>query len=145
MFGFKKRERIKSVAEFFKSQDAAVPKVEGSMPARRSVSVKQLIVPVFALLVIIALAVHVEGLRSESADLKKEAGRKTAEIGALKGQTEILTAELAKSASALEATKSDVARLEKDLETEKFLRAKEAQAAARKPAADKKKLVKRKG
>ena len=84
-------------------------------------------------------------LRSEAAGLKKENAQKTAEIGALKAQVEALAAEQRKSAGDLEAARSDVARLEKELETEKFLRAKEAQAAAKKPVVDKKKPAKRKG
>ncbi len=144
MFGFRKGERIGSVAAFFKSRDDVVPGMGKSTPAWFSVRAKSFIIPVVALLLIAAAAVYVEGLRSEAAGLKKETGRMTAEIEALKTQTATLTADLAKSASALEAARSEVAGLEKDLEMEKFLRAKEAQAAARKAAADKKKPVKRK-
>ena len=115
------------------------------MPARWSVSVKSFITPVIALLLILALLIYVEGLRSETAGLRRDNAQKTAEIRALKTQAEGLTAQLAKSGTDLEAAGSDVARLEKELETEKFLRMKEAQATARKPAPDKKKAPKQKG
>ncbi len=145
MFGFRKKDRITTVAEFFKNQKTVMPGRETSVSSRRRLPLKSLIVPVIALLFILALAIHVEGLRSETAGLKKENAQKTAEIGALKAQAGTLAAERAKFVGDLEAAKSDVARLEKELETEKFLRAKEAQAAARKPAPEQKKVPKRKG
>ncbi|MGD0231265.1 MAG: hypothetical protein ABSC19_13050 [Syntrophorhabdales bacterium] len=145
MFGFRKRDRIRTVEDFFKSQNATVKRADDRAAPRMIARVLPFLVPVVALLIIAALAAHAWRLRSEVGELRDDNSQKASEIAALTRRGEALTAELDKSWKQIDQLKADVARLEKEQETQNFLRQKEAQAeAARKAAAARKKAPRKK-
>jgi outer membrane murein-binding lipoprotein Lpp len=147
MFGFNKKRQAKSVEEFLRSQDAAAtPSVNGSAADAETGAPKTnmwFVAPAVvagALLVLLFTAfVKINGLKSDIAQLRLQTNKESVE--SLKAQVAALSSDVDKSGKEAARLKADVARLEKDLAAMKLMntRREQAEAAAKKPAVNKKK------
>ena len=136
----KKKIQIKSVEDYLKSEEARIPgqeekKVSGK---DRAAKVKPFIGPAVLIILILALMAgafsQLSGLRSEVGALQVQ---KEGDTRALRMQIAALSAKLDRSDKHMEALTDNIARIERELEAEKALRAK-AEAAAKRPAITKK-------
>jgi hypothetical protein len=149
MFGFgEKKTEIKTVEDYVRSEFTQVPPVEGNRAPRglASARFKSMIAPFIGFLILLALLIAGYGeiavLTSDVAELRSQI--KADEVAALRTQVSELAAQLAKATKTSEQLRSDIARLEHDLETEKAQRVRTAKVTApKKPAVvvDKKKKL----
>ncbi len=148
MFGFgKKTTEIKTVEDYVRSEDTHVPPAEERRAPRGlgSTKFKSRIIPFIGFLILLALLIagygEIAALTSDVADLKSQI--KANEVAALRTQVSGLAAQLEKVTKTTEQLRSDISKLEHDLEAERAQRARAAQAAAaaakKPPVVDKKK------
>ncbi len=149
MFGFgKKKTEIKTVEDYVRNEDTRIPPVEERRAPRGlgSTKFKSMIIPFIGFLIVLALLIagygEIAALTSEVTELKSQA--KANDVTALRTQALHLAAQVEKTTKTTEQLRSDIARLERDLEADKAQRARAAQAAAaaaakKPPVVDKKK------
>ena len=149
MFGFNKKGQAKSVEEFLKSQDAGTPPVNGSAadeetggPQMKRWFVAPAVVAGGLLVLLFVAFVKINGLKSDIAQLRLQADKESVEN--LKAQVVALSSNVDKSGKETAQLQADMARLEKDLAAMKVtnMQRQKAEAAAKKPAVNKKKPVK---
>jgi septal ring factor EnvC (AmiA/AmiB activator) len=149
MFGFNKKGQAKSVEEFLKSQDAGTPLVNGSAadeetggPQMKRWFVAPAVVAGGLLVLLFVAFVKINGLKSDIAQLRLQADKESVEN--LKAQVVALSSNVDKSGKETAQLQADMARLEKDFAAMKVMnmQRQKAEAAAKKPAVNKKKPVK---
>lgn len=169
MFGpGKKKKQARSVEEFLKGQDAGTPSVaetlsmedsaadfdtarpetkgltenETGAPKTKRWFVAPAVVAGGLLVLLFVAFVKINGLKSDIARLRLESNRETVET--LKAQVAALDSKVRRSDEEAAQLKTNIALLEKDLSEMKLMstRKQKAEAAAKKPAVDKKRSVK---
>ncbi len=146
MFGFgEKKTEIKTVEDYVRSEAAQIPPVERKRAPRglASARFKSMIAPFIGFLILLALLIagygEIAALTSDVAELRSQI--KADEVAALRTRVLQLAAQLEKATKTSEQLRSDIARLEQDLEAEKAQRARAARVTAPKKSTviDKKK------
>ena len=149
MFGSNKKKRARSVEEFLKDQDAETPSVNSSAadnetgaPGTKRWFVAPAIVAGSLLVLLFVAFVKINGLKSDIAQLRLQADKESVEN--LKAQVVALSSNVDKSGKETAQLQADMARLEKDFAAMKVMnmQRQKAEAAAKKPAVNKKKPVK---
>ncbi len=149
MFGSNKKSQAKSVEEFLKSQDGETLSKDGSAAHEEAGALKMnkwFVAPAVVagglLILLFAAFVKIDGLKSDIAQLRLQINKEPVE--SLKAQVAALSSNVDKSSKEAVQLQADMARLEKDFGALKLanMRRQKADAAAKKPVADKKKPVK---
>ena len=149
MFGSNKKKQARSVEEFLKGQDAETPSVNSSAadnetgaPGTKSWFIAPAIVAGGLLVLLFVAFVKINGLKSDIAQLRLQVNKESVET--LKAQVAALDSKVEKSDEDAARLKANIARLQKDLDAMKLMNAQrqKAEAAAKKPAVNKKKPVK---
>ncbi len=149
MFGSKKKRQVRSVEEFLKSQDAETPSVNSSAahnetgaPGTKRWFVAPAVVAGGLLVLLFVAFVKINGLKSDIAQLRLQTNKESVET--LKAQVAALGSKVEKSDEEAVQLKANIARLQKDLDAIKLMNVQrqKAEAAAKKPAVNKKKPVK---
>ena len=149
MFGSNKKRQVRSVEEFLKSQEAETPSVNSSAannemgaPETKKWFVAPAVVAGGLLVLLFVAFVKINGLKSDIAQLRLQTNKELVET--LKAQVAALDSKVEKSDEEAARLKANIARLQKDLGAMKLMNVQrqKAEAAAKKPAVDKKKPVK---
>ncbi|MGD0486415.1 MAG: hypothetical protein ABSB94_04420 [Syntrophorhabdales bacterium] len=149
MFGFNKKRRARSVEEFLRDQDAETPSVHSSAadnetgaPKTKRWFVAPTIVAGGLVVLLFVAFVKIDGLKSDIAQLRLESNKESVET--LKAQVAALGSKVENADAEAVQLKANIARLEKDLGAMKLMdvQRRQAEAAAKKKAVDKKKPVK---
>jgi regulator of replication initiation timing len=149
MFGSNKKKQARSVEEFLKGQDAETLSVNSSAAdnetgaaAAKSWFIAPAIVAGGLLVLLFVAFVKINGLKSDIAQLRLQTNKESVET--LKAQVAALDSKVEKSDEEAARLKANIARLQKDLGAMKLMNVQrqKAEAAAKKPAVNKKKPVK---
>ncbi len=147
MAGSDKKKRARSVEEYFKHQDAQMPSGgaaddETGEPKTKRWFVAPTIVAGGLLVLLFVAFIRIDGLQSDITRLRLESNKEAVET--LKAQVAALDSKVRKSDEEVAQLKTNITRLEKDLGDMKLtgMHRQKAEAAAKKPAVDKKKHVK---